>query len=198
MSYRSHRTLLLLAILLIHGLSAAYSVNAAFGDLDPTFGNGGRVETTISGNGNEVSIQPDGKIIVHSYPSIYRFDPDGTLDLTFGTNGQLDLDPGGDFAILPDGRILGITSKYVPSQQQTYGVVYWYDADGQPLQTGIESLDFDSCYADTFGYMILSGLNGQIFVASTCSSGNYITRFNADGTPGGFGVTLGAESVHRM
>ena len=55
-------------ICLLFSASAAF---AAPGDLDPTFGSGGKVLTPISTNGNDVgravALQPDGKTVVAGY-----------------------------------------------------------------------------------------------------------------------------------
>lgn len=76
------------------------------GDLDPTFGNGGLVTTNNEINRNEaakaVAIQDDGKIVVagdiqigigvDTAFALYRYNPDGTLDSSFGNNGQVVMD----------------------------------------------------------------------------------------------------------
>jgi uncharacterized delta-60 repeat protein len=100
------------------------------GDLDPHFGSGGKV-TTFSGarftdmapSGGFV-LQPDGKIVVAGYTEYYgtfpfvdegvvvRYNPDGSLDTTFGSGGRvtINLPPGGvrlgSIALEPDGKIL--------------------------------------------------------------------------------------------
>src|SRR4051794_475232 len=64
----------------------------ADGDLDPTFGNGGKVVTDFNNSTdwvNRVAVQPDGKIVAIgvTHPShkgaLARYNPDGTLDTTF-------------------------------------------------------------------------------------------------------------------
>ena len=68
------------------------------GSHDLSFGNGGVVTTSIPGGyafGNAAVLQPDGKIVVAGYywpqgPRVFalvRYNPDGSLDPTFGTNG---------------------------------------------------------------------------------------------------------------
>src|SRR5207249_6334152 len=69
------------------------------GDLDPTFGIGGKV-TTGSGtddDGYAVAIQADGKLVVAvetnngiNYDvALVRYNANGTLDATFGTGGKV-------------------------------------------------------------------------------------------------------------
>jgi uncharacterized delta-60 repeat protein len=76
------------------------------GELDPSFGTGGRVvTTTISAQYAQafaVVVQPDGKIvaggIAHGRMAFARYLPDGSLDPTFGTDGVV-------YVIFPDGVV---------------------------------------------------------------------------------------------
>jgi uncharacterized delta-60 repeat protein len=72
------------------------SAAAAPGDLDPTFGTAGVVQTAIgsSATANAIALQPDGRILLagSSYPgglALARYAPDGALDSSFGTGGVL-------------------------------------------------------------------------------------------------------------
>lgn len=94
------------------------------GQLDPTFGDGGRVLTDIEGVNNEIhaiAIQPDGKIVVAGAVSfvgtgddfaLARYLPDGSLDQSFGDRGIVTTPLGTDgdtaYALLiqPDGKII--------------------------------------------------------------------------------------------
>src|SRR5262249_39519840 len=97
----------------------------ADGSPDTSFGGTGTVFTDVSGQSDKaraVVIQPDGKILVagtggdgpHFFFVLARFNPNGTLDTTFGTGGKLvtDPSPSGPYnelwglALQPDGRIL--------------------------------------------------------------------------------------------
>jgi len=93
------------------------------GSLDTTFGQGGKVLTTI-GSGDlarAVAIQADGKIVVggssfvfgvRNEPSLARYNADGSLDTSFGNNGSITEfvgDGGGginSLKIQADGKIL--------------------------------------------------------------------------------------------
>ena len=70
------------------------------GELDPTFGQGGITTASLYSQGsseiNSIAIQDDGKILAAGYTtinetffrfSIVRYNTDGTMDNTFGTNG---------------------------------------------------------------------------------------------------------------
>jgi uncharacterized delta-60 repeat protein len=102
---------------------------AARGDLDPTFGTGGKVSTDFGGNEEAwaVAAQRDGKAVVAGG----RFDPGpsddfvlarytarGALDVTFDGDGKVTTDFGGrsdaagDVAIQPDGKIVAVGSGF--------------------------------------------------------------------------------------
>ena len=103
LSYRfnsKHRFSSLSAIFLFLLISIFnISAFAAAGDLDTTFGNGGKVIAPIgkisSDQAFTSAIQSDGKIVVagRTYPGpnldylLSRINPDGSLDTTFGQNG---------------------------------------------------------------------------------------------------------------
>jgi len=101
------------------------------GGLDTDFGANGSVSTAI-GNplkdlGRTMTVQPDGKILVAgiTYPldntaprlALLRYEPTGTLDNQFGTNGVSVIDMGQtknyaySIALQPDGKIL-VSSGY--------------------------------------------------------------------------------------
>ncbi|MBS1797391.1 MAG: hypothetical protein JSS81_26450 [Acidobacteria bacterium] len=109
---------------------------AASGDLDATFGTGGRVLLDTGGDDSAAAsvIQPDGKTIVAGRSafvtdydvSLVRYNSDGTLDPTFGTGGKAVTpfssyyDAATAVALQPDGRI----------------VVAGYGADNNNLASG--------------------------------------------------------------
>ncbi len=124
--------------MLILGLSIPLFAQSSF--LDPTFGTNGRA--TSNGpyeEGHAVAIQSDGKIVVAGYSSndtsnhvdfdVVRFNPDGSLDNTFGVGGTaLTNIAGGDsssdrayaVAIQQDGKILVAGQSEDTSNSQTH------------------------------------------------------------------------------
>lgn len=103
------------------------------GNLDPTFGSGGKVTTDFSSSADTAlaeALQTDGKIVVvggdnHEF-AIARYNPDGSLDAAFGSGGKVTVafssDPfafseAEDVAIQADGRIViaGITQDMAGS-----------------------------------------------------------------------------------
>ncbi len=94
----------------------------ADGSLDPTFDGDGKVQFDISGSndrGYSLARQPNGKIIFSGYAAlglrdfaVARFNVDGSVDTSFGSNGFVTTDFFGNYdyphALLlqPDGRIV--------------------------------------------------------------------------------------------
>lgn len=118
-----------LAVCLVIMLSVSIMPNraqAADGDLDPTFGVGGKVVTDFFGSTDEASavvLQPDGKIIAvgEAFGSsgafnfgLARYDGSGNPDPAFGTGGKVTTDFSGSngqagaraLALQPDGKIV--------------------------------------------------------------------------------------------
>ena len=101
-----------LALAIVAALTISIVAQAAIGDLDPTFGAGGKVTTFVGSSNNfanAVAVQSDGKILVAGVPLLTRYNSDGTLDTSFGTNGIVTnsgINQGKDVVIQPDGKIL--------------------------------------------------------------------------------------------
>jgi uncharacterized delta-60 repeat protein len=130
---------------------AGYSANEAkfalarydtSGVLDPSFGTGGTVQTSVGTWGDvfAMAIQPDGRILAAGGAggadddfAVVRYAADGTLDPTFGTGGivKTALVPGNheqahQLALLPDGKIVVGGFTYYPNQ----AALVRYNADG--------------------------------------------------------------------
>ena len=93
------------------------------GDLDPSFNSTGKKTTDFSSGDDEikaVAIQSDGKIVAAGYATVSgvkvyalaRYNTDGSLDNSFGTNGLVTTQIGStnlypnDMVIQPDGKII--------------------------------------------------------------------------------------------
>lgn len=118
--------LMTMAAALVMASGVAWAANA--GDLDTSFDDDGRVEFNVFGGVDDsaeaVAIQPDGKIVMAGWWcgfgadcntgtfALSRFNPDGSLDETFGSGGRtLVAFPNGwavatDVAIQADGKIV--------------------------------------------------------------------------------------------
>ena len=111
---------------------------------DSSFGNNGKVITSITGNdeGKAVVVQPDGKIIVSgNAPQIFelvRYKPNGKLDKSFGVSGIVLTDFGdsdlpdcisGGAILQPDGKIVTAGSVVAESTPESELAVARYNGD---------------------------------------------------------------------
>src|SRR4029079_5087074 len=118
---------------------AIYAGNA--GDLDPTFGSGGKVFANPSGliRANAVALQSDGKIVMVGVATgpdntddfaAARLNADGSPDNTFGTGGlvRVPFATGANemataVSIQPDGKIIVAGSVELGSHGWDFGVI---------------------------------------------------------------------------
>ena len=121
--------------------------NGADGSLDTSFGSGGKVYTAIGpgdDKGQAAALQPDGKIVVAGFAqngsntdfAVVRYNPDGSLDTTFGFGGTLTTPVGaGDDAasgvvLQSDGRIVVVGQSYNTLTQDYDFAMVRYNPDG--------------------------------------------------------------------
>lgn len=101
---------------------ARYNSN---GSIDTSFGNQGRVTTTFTATNtlSKIALQPDGKIVAVGYTYtdsriiLLRYNSNGSLDTTFGTNGKVmtkthNGSSASGLVIQPDGRIIVSGTDY--------------------------------------------------------------------------------------
>ena len=203
-------------------LSGSWRITqAADGDLDPTFGDGGKVVTDFNGFGDvliEIVLQTDGKIIAVGYThsssgsvphiALARYKTDGSIDTTFGNGGRVitqitSNDVGDTVAVQPDGKILVGGRANTPSTVDSSFALLRYNPNGTLDPTfgsgGIvftnigESLDGITAIAlQTDGKIVVSGFrafvrppgeqrNGDIVVARYNSNGSLDTTFGSGG-----------------
>jgi uncharacterized delta-60 repeat protein len=126
---------------------AAAPAGAAPGDLDPTFGGDGRVTTDFTAGfdgATGVALQADGKVVVvggtgvegaNPMFAVVRYNPDGTLDPTFGGDGRVttDFTGGADratgVAVQPDGKIVVVGTAGADRRNPRFAVAR-YEPDG--------------------------------------------------------------------
>jgi uncharacterized delta-60 repeat protein len=119
-----------------------YRLNAS-GSPDATFGSGGASRLTAMDSGAyALALLPDGKMLAVGYTFsdglVYRLDPDGSPDQTFGHGGTVALDSGGNertyaLALQPgDGKIIVAGESYSPNTGERDLVVYRLARSGMP------------------------------------------------------------------
>ncbi|MFN0200107.1 MAG: T9SS type A sorting domain-containing protein [Bacteroidia bacterium] len=152
------------------------------GTLDNTFGTNGVVTTDINGGNDaaeEMAIQTDGKIVVAGHAQVngntdfvlVRYNPNGTLDNTFGTNGKV-LTSFGNFAdrakalvLQPDGKMVVSGATYVVNTP----------AVGDNCQLALARYNTDGSLDNSFG------MNGKVVLS------NISTLLNDIGATSGSG-----------
>jgi uncharacterized delta-60 repeat protein len=184
------------------------------GALDPSFGTDGTVTTSFGGQDQAaaVALQTDGKIVVvgsgEGAIEVVRYNPDGSLDSTFGTGGKLELGGGVGFgatgtalAIQSNGQIV-VVGNTIPAlgspsngmiAENSEILVYRINTNGTIDTTFGASPIIFGRFNQATGVAIQS--NGQIVVAGTTSNGEFdignshplvgsfaVARLNTDGT----------------
>ena len=221
-------TSLSLFALVVGQLVMSPPANAAPGDLDATFGVGGRVTTDFALNGGsdddgeDAVLQPDGKIVVAGTSffaasgggsgqnfTMARYNPNGSLDTSFGTGGKVASEVGGTIsrgravALQPDGKIVvaGLTWVGVISNFWDWALAR-YNADGSLDVTfgtgGVVTTDFFEGFDDAEDVLVQP--DGKIVVAGEAEliPGNFVSRdaalarYNPDGS---IDTTFGAGGV---
>ncbi|MDQ4122260.1 MAG: hypothetical protein M3209_12545 [Acidobacteriota bacterium] len=177
--------LLSFGLLIISSLSA----KAAPGDLDTTFGVGGKVttETGFSDSAKGIALQGDGRIVVALNKGIARYSPDGALEQTFGYT----IESYTDVAIQPDGKIVTVGNYFSPFGCGAYRVyVRRFNSDGTAdtsfgVSNGFTSYLPSGCGDGAFAHSITVHW-GKIIVAGRIASDNgndfLALRLNSDGT----------------
>lgn len=120
--YQLRYKFLFLLVFVFCLFNTSVQVKAAPGDLDTSFGNGGKVITDLGAGdlSRTILVQPDGKILALGQKSqnveitfitLTRYNSNGSLDTTFGSNGTTSLHVG--FSTFPSGMILQPDGKIV-------------------------------------------------------------------------------------
>lgn len=178
------------------------------GSLDQTFGNGGKVGTSIVEHVHHirgVALAPDGKIVVagefHSPGSqttqslIVRFHTNGSLDGSFGSGGKVidsrGFSPGDSnipwaLAVQPDGKVV-TGGSYSPSVSVTGGDVTMvrYNVNGTydtTFGSGGRLLIPSPTVSEVISAIALQP-DGRIVAAGESGQNFLLVRFNADGSP---------------
>jgi uncharacterized delta-60 repeat protein len=183
--------------------------NNTDGTVDATFGNGGTVTTDLGNfeGAAAAAFQPDGKIIIGGISRdangsnflAGRYNADGTVDASFGTNGFVIVDIGNEEAITsiavgPDGKIVfGSTVLSFFPIFKMYVFLARLNPDGSLDATfgdqGKRSIESTENVA--FGNLVIQNDNKVLFTSFLTQSAQIfsLSRLNIDGsTDDTFGI----------
>ncbi len=182
----------------------------ADGSLDDSFGSGGRVITPVGSDSSNdeaygVAVRPDGKIVAAGFTydsetnpdfAAVRYNPDGSLDTSFGTGGKVITPvtgPAADYAVdvVAQGTKTVLIGRTTHFSHNDFALVRLND-DGS-LDTsfdgdGVATLDFSSGSNDfgedvavtPGGKLVVAGLTGT--TGSPTTNDFALARFNNDGS----------------
>lgn len=185
-------------------LASVLTAQSASGDLDLTFGSGGKLKTALDvgdDEGYRIAIQPDRKILVAGYSTtlngfgdfgLVRYTIDGSLDFSFGNNGKVITDFGSLFDV-PLGIVLQQDGKIIVSGSAGTGFSYGfavvrYNPNGS-LDTSFGNggkvvTSFSNGSISNSGVLLQN--NGKIVVFGSVKNGNdydfALARYNTDGS----------------
>ncbi|HEX3149657.1 MAG TPA: putative Ig domain-containing protein [Gemmataceae bacterium] len=181
-------------------------ITPAAGDLDPTFGVGGKVVTTVgpfNDYGNAVAIDGAGRIVVagniqvtsssssNSEFALARYNPDGSLDASFDGDGKLTtaIGTGHDealgLALQSDGKIIAVGDSFNGSNSDFALIRYLTDGALDPtFGTGGKVVTAFGA-ADDYGYSVgIDGLGRIVVGGFTLNAGDSefaVARYSASG-----------------
>jgi len=192
---------------------ARYNVD---GTLDTTFGLAGKVTTEFSTSvdveeARAIALQSDGKIVVAGHSAtgraraqddsfaIARYNPNGTLDTSFGAGGLvsttfLGFDQAFAVGIQTDGKIVAAGSASDGTSSGTVVALARYHADGTLDLTfgtgGLVTVRLEEAIAPGFqeAHSLAFQQDGKIVIAAVheisgvATNGFFVARFNTDGS----------------
>ncbi|HUO74399.1 MAG TPA: DUF4395 family protein [Solirubrobacteraceae bacterium] len=174
------------------------------GTPNTNFGTGGIVMTDIRGDADQaeaVGVQADGKILVAGHAAtvagritdfaLVRYNPDGTLDQSFGNHGIVTTDFGGDdtavaLGIQADGKIVAAGTV----RDDHIGLARYMPDGSLDVTFGTGGRTVDPGFGEIKGLALSP--TGAIFLAGDSGGDFLLLSYRADGTRNpGFG-TLGS------
>ncbi len=186
--------------------TAPLPIEAAPGDLDPTFGNGGKVTTDFNISSEQAlatAVQSDGKIVAAglifnlqtntSDFALARYNTNGTLDTSFGAGGKIitdleyPIEAAHAVVIQADGKIVAVGTSGEDSAIGFDFTLARYNTDGS-LDTsfGVGGKVRTNINREDGAFAAALQPDGKIVVAGSTSNNNgdyfALARYNTNGT----------------
>jgi uncharacterized delta-60 repeat protein len=162
------------------------------GTPDTSFGNGGRVDTSIGARTvthTDVALEPDGRIIVAAsidfgaHVNLLRYNSDGSLDNSFGTGGVLTVPFGGELVVQPDGRFILASNPGLTRYNVNGSVDSTFGQGGTASTTLGPNTEEVAVARAPDGKIVFTGIGdaGQLVVFRFTADGAFDTSFGASG-----------------
>ncbi len=120
-----------------------------------------------------------------SFPALVRYNPDGSLDATFGSGGKVTIDSGSSLALQPDGKIVVVTA-FINNSAVPDFTLSRFNADGTLDATfgsgGKVTADYTGSWEDQVAALALLP-DGKLLVALNSRRGLVVARYNLNGAP---------------
>jgi uncharacterized delta-60 repeat protein len=187
-------------VLLAWQLALVAPAQAAAGDLDPSFGVGGKVTTDFgfaisTDRARAVVVEADGKLVAAGVAfsgtsddfALVRYSGDGSLDAGFGAGGKVmtdftdgSSDQADALAQQADGKLVAAGSSFTPSGNDFAVARYLPDGTLDPSfgTGGKVTTDFGS---DDVGHALVVQGDGKLVVAGTAGGNFALARYRPNG-----------------
>jgi uncharacterized delta-60 repeat protein len=178
------------------------------GDLDAGFGTGGIATINVGGRADiahAIALQQDGRLLITGRVAdsggadpdigVARFNPDGTLDTTFGVNGTASTvtpdtwEQANDIAVQPDGRIVLVGHIRPPGMVPTRFLMMRLEAAGTlDMGFGTDGVAETAIFSDENDHataVVLQPDGRIVVVGQNANLGQpdfAIARYNVDGS----------------
>jgi uncharacterized delta-60 repeat protein len=184
------------------GLLAAGPALAAPGDLDPTFGSGGKSLVFPGATGEAVALAPDGAVAVAGRSgsagfldfAVARLGSNGRLDPAFGANGTAVVPVGGGddsgraVVAMPDGRLV-VAGASVVAGLSEFGIVRLAPGGSLDGTFGLGGRFFTDFGGGAAGRALALAPDGRLVAAGSAAGEFAVTRLVSTGSSDpGFGI----------
>ncbi len=193
----------------IWGSMAATALGKA-GDLDPSFGSGGKATFAQGPNDGtaEIDLQADGKIVAGVTAGgnlgVIRVTPQGAIDTSFGSGGLAQADLGGSetggLAVVGPGGIYAAGTSSLSAPTRLRLGFARFNPQGQVVTSFSSRYDLLSASTNDQGHGLAIAPNGSVLVSGDSNGRNAsvedpaVARLSSDGVfDSGFGANGGAS-----